>query len=80
MDSEEKQLLSRVRANIGKLLTFDLRMSRAATSEANENYGIFFCGVRGREEQVPESSSWCNPAEVYSVIFNINFQIYFASM
>lgn len=77
VDSEEKQLLSQVRANISKLLTFDLRRSCKAPCDANDNYGIFFCGVRGREEQVPESSSWSNPSEVYSVILLSIGRFYF---
>lgn len=68
VDSDEKRLLAKVHANIGRLLTAGLLQTVDTTRQVNENYGIFFCGVRGREEQIMESSSWRNLPEMYSVI------------
>lgn len=33
-----------------------------------ENYGIYFIGVQGREEQTFDSTSWRNPQETLEVI------------
>lgn len=77
VDSDEKRLLSKVQANIRELLAAGLYEVDAAR-QVNENFGIFFCGVRGREEQIAESSSWCNRSETHSVhicSFNLSFPL-----
>lgn len=55
MGSEESKILKRIQAQVLK------------DQEYTENYGILFNGIRGREEQIAESTSWRNLAECAAV-------------
>lgn len=35
--------------------------------QPNDDHGLYFVGVLGREKQLPESPSWYNPEEVNQV-------------
>lgn len=54
-DSGESKILKEIQAEVLK------------DQKYTENYGIMFFGIRGREEQIAESSSWRNLAETSSV-------------
>lgn len=54
--SEESSILKKIKTDVLK--------GRSST----ENFGIFFFGIRGREEQIAASTSWRNPAETGAVI------------
>lgn len=36
-----------------------------------ENFGIFFIGIQGKEEQTVDSNSWRNPQETLEVLVNM---------
>lgn len=36
-----------------------------------ENFGIYFIGIEGKEEQTFDSNSWRNPQETLEVFMNI---------
>lgn len=62
-DSDEHRLLAKVQANISS----NSKLKHAA------NYGVYFVGVRGKDETTTDSTSWRNPHEVLEVRFILIF-------
>lgn len=56
-DSAEIKLLENVQANIDP----------SAMLKHTAKYGAYFIGVLGKDETVPDSTSWRNPMEVHTV-------------
>lgn len=58
INSEEIKLLQYLR---------EQKIFPSSSGGATENHGICFYGVRGKDRQVADSPSWCNPSEAGAV-------------